>query len=79
MVRDGGRMDDHCCRDECCGPGSWCCAHAGPHEHPELDEAPPEPYPTEPAKLLPRFELTPAQRRQIERLRRRARPVSPRG
>ena len=36
-VRDGARMDDcYCCRGECCGPGSWCCAHAGEHEHPEL-------------------------------------------
>ncbi len=24
---------DHCCRGECCGPGSWCCAHAGEHSH----------------------------------------------
>lgn len=24
---------DYCCRGECCGPGSWCCEHAGPHTH----------------------------------------------
>lgn len=22
-----------CCFDGCCGPGSFCCAHALPHEH----------------------------------------------
>lgn len=26
----------HCCTNgDCCGPGSWCCAHAGPHSHEE--------------------------------------------
>lgn len=25
-----------CCKDgDCCGPGSWCCAHAGKHSHEE--------------------------------------------
>ena len=24
-----------CTAPECCGPGSYCCAHAGPHTHPE--------------------------------------------
>ncbi len=23
-----------CCRHNCCGPGSWCCAHADAHSHP---------------------------------------------
>ena len=33
--------DDYCCTPDsgdCCGLGSWCCARAGKHEHPELDE-----------------------------------------
>lgn len=25
--------DEQCCADGCCGPGSWCCARANPHEH----------------------------------------------
>lgn len=24
-----------CCTDGCCGPGSWCCSRANPHEHDE--------------------------------------------
>lgn len=24
-----------CCQGECCAPGSWCCAHAGTHDHDE--------------------------------------------
>lgn len=24
---------EFCCQGECCGPGSWCCSHAGPHDH----------------------------------------------
>ena len=29
-----------CCTDDCCGPGSYCCAHPEntPHTHPELEE-----------------------------------------
>lgn len=27
--------DTYCCRGECCGPGSWCCARAGKHDHDE--------------------------------------------
>lgn len=26
-------MPDHCCLDNCCGPGSWCCQHANSHTH----------------------------------------------
>lgn len=26
-----------CTGGECCGPGSYCCARTGPHEHPEVD------------------------------------------
>ena len=22
-----------CCKGQCCGPGSYCCQHAGPHSH----------------------------------------------
>ena len=22
-----------CCTNDCCGPGSYCCAHANPHTH----------------------------------------------
>lgn len=32
---------DYCCEPDsgsCCGPGSWCCSHAGEHDHPELDD-----------------------------------------
>lgn len=29
--------EPQCCTDDCCGPGSYCCSHANPHEHPELD------------------------------------------
>lgn len=25
--------DQYCCRGECCGGGSWCCARAGKHSH----------------------------------------------
>lgn len=25
--------DQFCCRGECCGAGSWCCARAGKHSH----------------------------------------------
>lgn len=32
------REEGFCCLIDCCGPGSWCCAHCHPHEHPELDE-----------------------------------------
>lgn len=35
-----GVTDDYCCRGECCGPGSWCCSHAGPHNHPHLSIKP---------------------------------------
>ena len=31
--------DNYCCRGECCAPGSWCCGHAGPHEHDLEDDA----------------------------------------
>lgn len=24
---------EQCCTDDCCGPGSWCCARANQHEH----------------------------------------------
>lgn len=27
-----------CTNGDCCGPGSYCCANTGPHEHPELSE-----------------------------------------
>jgi hypothetical protein len=26
---------ERCCTDNCCGPGSWCCARANPHDHDE--------------------------------------------
>lgn len=36
LVRNERQSEEGwCCRDSCCGPGSWCCAHANPHEHPE--------------------------------------------
>ena len=34
MIDDGS----YCCKGECCGPGSWCCARAGEHEHDPDDE-----------------------------------------
>jgi hypothetical protein len=27
-----------CCVDTCCGPGSYCCQHANPHDHPEEEK-----------------------------------------
>lgn len=27
-----------CTGGACCGPGSYCCARTGPHDHPELEE-----------------------------------------
>lgn len=27
----------YCCRGECCGPGSWCCANAGEHKHEDMN------------------------------------------
>ena len=32
------KRDEYCCRGECCGPGSWCCNRAGPHDHEELSD-----------------------------------------
>lgn len=30
-----GAPEPVCCVGECCGPGSYCCVNAGPHEHEE--------------------------------------------
>jgi hypothetical protein len=40
--KDGSYDGDYCCTPdsgECCGPGSWCCARAGKHEHEEINDA----------------------------------------
>lgn len=39
-------MSDYCCEPDsgqCCGPGSWCCARAGRHEHEEAMTTDPTP------------------------------------
>ena len=74
--------DVACCKGECCGPGSYCCQHAGPHTHeedatPHDDEAPPSPiradatdYPSE-EELA---EITSADLDEVERLDKAATP-----
>lgn len=38
VLTERQREEGWCCRDSCCGPGSWCCGHANPHEHPEFND-----------------------------------------
>jgi hypothetical protein len=58
---DSGKLEgladeyrDRCCADDCCGPGSWCCARANPHDHGKLDGlADDYAEPEEPGRVLP--------------------------
>jgi hypothetical protein len=38
MSNYGDESGNFCCIDDCCGPGSWCCSRAMPHEHSDEDE-----------------------------------------
>lgn len=38
MSTEPGTFGVCCTGGACCGPGSYCCAHTGPHDHPEIEE-----------------------------------------